>query len=126
MQPYRGSPAGGAYSTAIDLLRFVEALENHKLVNAHSLEMLQRGKVDTQQSGVRYGYGFNEWKVAGQRIVGHGGGAPGVNTMLQIYPDLGYSVIVLSNFDPPAAEQIAAKARDLLLAGATTASAQTR
>jgi hypothetical protein len=35
--------------------------------------------------------------------------------MLQIYPDIGYSVIVLSNFDSPAAEEIAAKARELLL-----------
>jgi CubicO group peptidase (beta-lactamase class C family) len=124
MRPYRGSPAGGAYSTAGDLLKFVEALENHKLVNAHFLEMLQQGKVATRQGGPRYGYGFNEWRVAGHRIVGHGGGAPGVNAMLQIYPDMGYSVIVLSNFDPPAAEDIAAKARDLLLAGETTVPVQ--
>jgi hypothetical protein len=34
--------------------------------------------------------------------------------MLQIYPDLGYTVIVLSNFDPPAAENIAAKVREQL------------
>ena len=115
MRPYRGSPAGGAYSTAPDLLRFVEALENDKLVNADSLKVLQTGKVVTRPGGPRYGYGFNEWEVGGHRIVGHGGGAPGVNTMLQIYPDLGYSVIVLSNYDPPAAEDIAAKARELLL-----------
>jgi hypothetical protein len=55
------------------------------------------------------------WEVSGHRIVGHGGGAPGVNAMLQIYPDIGYSVIGLSNFDPPAAEEIAAKAREVLL-----------
>lgn len=117
MRPYRGSPAGGAYSTAPDLLRFVEALENNKLVNARSLALLQTGKVDTRPGGPRYGYGFIEWEAAGHRIVGHGGGAPGVNTMLQIYPDMGYSIIVLSNFDPPAAEEIAAKARELLTVG---------
>jgi D-alanyl-D-alanine carboxypeptidase len=115
MRPYRGSPAGGAYSTAQDLLKFVEALENNKLVSSSSLEILQTGKVATRPGGPRYGYGFNDWNVSGHRIVGHGGGAPGVNTMLQIYPDIGYSVIVLSNFDPPAAENIAAKARELLL-----------
>ena len=118
MRPYRGSPAGGAYSSAPDLLKFVEALESYKLVNAHSLDLLQAGKVDTRPGGPRYGYGFIEWKFAGHRIVGHGGGAPGVNTMLQIYPDTGYCVIVLSNYDPPAAEDIAAKAREELLGAA--------
>ena len=115
MRPFRGSPAGGAYSTALDLLRFAQALESNKLVSAHTLEVLETGKVSTRPGGPRYGYGFNEWHVLGHRIVGHGGGAPGVNTMLQIYPDLGYCVIVLSNYDPPAAEDVAAKARDLLL-----------
>ena len=51
MRPYRGSPAGGAYSTAPDLLKFVEALENNKLVNARSLELLQTGKVVTRPGG---------------------------------------------------------------------------
>jgi CubicO group peptidase (beta-lactamase class C family) len=115
MRPYRGSPAGGAYSTAPDLLKFVNALENNKLVNASSLEILQTGKVATRPGGPQYAYGFNVWTAGGHRIVGHGGGAPGVNTMLQIYPDLGYSVIVLSNFDPPAAEGIAAQAREYLI-----------
>lgn len=117
MRPFRGSPAGGAYSTAPDLLKFVQALESNKLVSAHSVELLESGKVSTRPGGPRYGYGFNEWHVSGHRIVGHGGGAPGVNTMLQIYPDLGYCVIVLSNYDPPAAEDVAARARDLLLGG---------
>jgi len=102
-------------STAPDLLKFVQALESNKFVSAQTLAVLETGKVSTRPGGPRYGYGFNEWVVAGHRIVGHGGGAPGVNTMLQIYPDLRYCVIVLSNYDPPAAEDIAAKARDLLL-----------
>jgi hypothetical protein len=68
-------------------------------------EIIQAGKVVTRPGGPRYAYGFNDWDVSGHRIVRHGGGAPGVNTMLQIYPDIGYSVIVLSNFDPPAAER---------------------
>jgi hypothetical protein len=42
--------------------------------------------------------------------MGHGGGALGGNTMPQIFcREMGYSVIVLSNFDPPVAEEIAAK-----------------
>jgi len=125
MRPFRGSPAGGAYSTAPDLLKFVQALETNRLVSAHTLEVLETGKISTRPGGPRYGYGFNEWEVDGQRIVGHGGGAPGVNTMLQIYPESGYCVIVLSNYDPPAAEEVAARARDLLLAAENGSQAPT-
>jgi len=114
-RPYRGSPAGGAYSTVADLLHFVEALQAHKLVNTASLALLEKGKVDTSFPDQRYGYGFIEWNARGIRTVGHGGGAPGVNTVLQIYPDVGYTVIVLSNYDPPAAEQVAERARDAIL-----------
>ena len=38
---------------------------------------------------------------------GHGGGAPGINGDLRIYPELGYVVVVLSNLDPPAASVLA-------------------
>jgi CubicO group peptidase (beta-lactamase class C family) len=113
-RPYRGSPAGGAYSTVEDLLRFSEALMKGNLVSPSSLQELTEGKMATRPNGPKYGYGFLEWRVNGIRIIGHGGGGPGVNSMLQIYPELGYTVIVLSNFDPPAAENIAAKAREQL------------
>jgi hypothetical protein len=38
--------------------------------------------------------------------VGHGGGAPGMNCDLRMYWDSGYTVIVMSNFSPPVAQQI--------------------
>jgi hypothetical protein len=37
---------------------------------------------------------------------GHGGGAPGMNGDLRIYPELGYTIAVLANLDPPAAGEI--------------------
>ncbi|MEP6860834.1 MAG: hypothetical protein ABJE66_09455 [Deltaproteobacteria bacterium] len=41
----------------------------------------------------------------GRRCVGHGGGAPGQNGQLTICDD-GYTIVVLSNFDPPAAQLV--------------------
>jgi CubicO group peptidase (beta-lactamase class C family) len=114
LRPFRGSPAGGAYSTVEDLLKFINALDSHKILSAASLALLQEGKVSTRPDGPKYGYGFNEWVSNGHRIVGHGGGGPGINSMLQVYPGLDYTVIVLSNYDPPAAEEVAAKARELI------------
>jgi hypothetical protein len=43
----------------------------------------------------------------GVRSYGHGGGAPGMNGDLTIYPQSGYVVAVLANMDPPAAQRIA-------------------
>jgi D-alanyl-D-alanine carboxypeptidase len=37
---------------------------------------------------------------------GHGGGAPGMNGELRIFPELGYVVVSLSNLDPPAASEL--------------------
>jgi D-alanyl-D-alanine carboxypeptidase len=44
--------------------------------------------------------------VGGRRWVGHGGSAPGMNGELVFEPNGGYVVVVLSNFDPPAAGQV--------------------
>ena len=40
-------------------------------------------------------------------MLGHGGGAPGMNGVLNIYPDDGYVVVVLANRDGPAATRLA-------------------
>ena len=48
------------------------------------------------------------------RVVGHGGGFPGISSQLDIYLDRGYDVAVMSNYDPPAASHIAGKLRSLI------------
>ena len=104
--PYRGTSAGGGYSTVEDLQKFADALKNHRLLNAQYTEMLTTGKVDTGP-GAKYAYGFMEQLGGGVRSYGHGGGAPGMNGDLTIYPQSGYVVTVLANMDPPAAQRIA-------------------
>ncbi len=102
--PYRGTSAGGGYSTVEDLLRFANALEEHKLVDAHYTDLLTTGKVDAM--GARYAYGFEDLTINGTRCFGHGGGAPGMNGDLKICPAAGYVVSVLANMDPPAAGRL--------------------
>ena len=102
--PYRGTSAGGGYSTVEDLLRFANALEQHKLLNAQNTELLTRAK--NIPGGVRYAYGFFDQVEGGVRCFGHGGGAPGMNGDLRICPAAGYVVSVLANMDAPAAERI--------------------
>src|ERR1700722_4505208 len=104
--PYRGTSAGGGYSTVEDFLRFAHALTNHKLLSAQNTDLLTAGKVDTPR-GDKYAFGFMD-NGAGtpMRHFGHGGGAPGMNGELQIFPQTGYIIIVLSNLDPPAASHV--------------------
>jgi CubicO group peptidase (beta-lactamase class C family) len=102
--PYRGTSAGGGYSTVEDLLAFANALENHKLLDAKNVDLLTTGKVERPGGGSKYGYGFGEEISAdGVRCFGHGGGAPGMNGDLKICPQSGYVVAVLANLDPQAA-----------------------
>jgi D-alanyl-D-alanine carboxypeptidase len=104
--PYRGTSAGGGYSTVEDLQRFASALLSHKLLNAEYTDLLTTGKVETPGRG-KYAFGFSdEGAESGIRHFGHGGGAPGMNGDLQIYPQSGYVIAVLSNLDPPAASRI--------------------
>jgi CubicO group peptidase (beta-lactamase class C family) len=103
--PYRGTSAGGGYSTVEDFLRFANALESHKLLDAEHTELLTTGIVDTG-GGEKYGYGFGERTFGGIHCFGHGGGAPGMNGDLEICPQAGYVVAVLANLDPPAAGRV--------------------
>lgn len=104
--PYRGSSAGGGYSTVEDLLKFATALQKHKLLNAQHTQLLTTGKVDTPM-GSKYAYGFMDQMINGTRCFGHGGGAPGMNGELKICPAPGYVIAVLANTDPPAASRVA-------------------
>jgi CubicO group peptidase (beta-lactamase class C family) len=104
--PYRGTPAGGGYSTVGDFARFAEAVRERRLLDPAHTALLLGGKVPVGP-GLQYAYGFQDRVVSGRRIVGHGGGAAGMNGELAFEPDGGYVVVVLSNFDPPAAGRVA-------------------
>jgi len=102
--PFRGTSAGGGYSTVEDLFRFATALQTHKLLDAQHTELLTTGKVDTGRG--KYAFGIQDDVFNGTRCFGHGGGAPGMNGDVKICPGPGYVIVVLANMDPPAASRI--------------------
>jgi CubicO group peptidase (beta-lactamase class C family) len=118
--PYRGTSAGGGYSTVGDLIRFATAVTSHKLINAEYTELATTGRADAglgvEPIGmtVKYGYGFFDVTQNGIRRYGHGGGAPGMNGELWVFPSSHYVIAVLANLDPPAASKIAVFARETL------------
>jgi CubicO group peptidase (beta-lactamase class C family) len=108
--PYRGTSAGGGYSTIGDLLAFANALEQHRLLDATHTELLTTAKPGVAARG-SYAYGFSDQTRRGMRCYGHGGGAPGMNGDLSICRSPGaeqsFVIATLANLDPPAAAKIA-------------------
>ncbi len=108
--PWKGSPAGGGYSTAPDLLKFARALRSHKLVGARMTELITAPK--TKMAGAarpgQYGYGFVVEEMAGKELRGHGGGGAnsGINSDMRMFWDGSYTVIVTGNYDAPAADEL--------------------
>lgn len=82
--PGRGSSAGGGYSTAQDLLKFLKALREHRIPN-----------------GMPAGIGI-------------AGGSGGINAVVEGDLPGGYDLVVLTNLDPPAAERVARLTRGWL------------
>jgi CubicO group peptidase (beta-lactamase class C family) len=107
--PWRGTSAGGGYSTVGDLLRFAEALSSGKLIRPELFSQMtsaQEGE-GHMPPGMHYGFGMTTAPEPQGPRFGHGGGAPGMNGELRIYPKTDTVVAVLANLDPPAATRIA-------------------
>lgn len=100
--PYRGTGAGGGYSTLADLLKFAQALENGKLLP----DSIMAEATKPQNHGRWYGLGFMVYPDDAAPSYGHEGGAPGMNADLRIFPDQHAIFICLSNVDPIGADTL--------------------
>jgi D-alanyl-D-alanine carboxypeptidase len=116
-----GSPAGSAYSTAGDLVRFFDALEAGKLVQVDMVKEMTRAHINAAPPGapvtLQYGLGFGVSPWEGRQGYGHNGGAPGVNVELMRYPADDVLIVLLSNRDPPHAARMLSSLRRAALGG---------
>jgi len=120
-RPARGSPAGGGYSTVEDLLRFGLALRSHKLLSQKYTEIVMTGHVEVGGPIGKYAYGFSDKIFNGRHIVGHNGGGPGIGANFDMFPELGYTAVVLTNYDPPAMMPVIMKLREMIPASSSAA-----
>lgn len=88
----RGTPAGGGYSTVEDMLKYDQALRNNKLIGKDYMNFM-----NSRFEG-NIGDPFTPYRTSRSA-----GGAPGMSTLLARDLIKGYTIIVLSNFDFPAA-----------------------
>lgn len=118
----KGDPeAGGLFSTAEDLTRWIQALLDGRIVSLATLEKAMTPvRLADGRTGV-YGYGFMLVPFRGLKQVGHGGDISGFNTYVACYPSERLAVIVLSNIGMrppgpvPAAGEITHRIVELLL-----------
>lgn len=94
---WKGTPAGGAYSTVGDLLKFEQALKKNLLVSEETKNLLFTPKKELGAKS--YGYGFSIRRLDDQKKVGHTGGYTGINNHYSMYLINGYTIIILCNID---------------------------
>ncbi len=91
---------GGLYSTVGDMLKFDQALYSEKLLSEEYKQIMFTpvGPSET------YAFGWGVWELGGTKTIGHNGGCPGFNADFRRYPEKGFTLIILSNYDGGAAE----------------------
>ncbi|MFP6583576.1 MAG: serine hydrolase domain-containing protein [Candidatus Hydrogenedentota bacterium] len=92
-------PAGSGWSTTHDMYAFINALNMNKLLSPEMTKTVLSPHINTGIVDYEfYGYTFDIDLGDTLPIFGHRGGAPGISTAVRHYPDIGYTVIVLSNY----------------------------
>jgi D-alanyl-D-alanine carboxypeptidase len=112
---YKGSPAGGGYSTNADLLRFANALHGGRLLKPATLAKMFDREVPNDGPGA-IGAGIDERLSHGRHIRGHQGGIEGTTADLEMVWETGAAVALTSNEGPSQHWLLAEQIADLLAA----------
>ena len=103
---FSGWGNSGIETTVEDLARWAAAIERRELLSKASYEQmfaagkLASGAANSFQFGsatATYGFGWFLLNQNGQRVQTHGGAIAGFSSIVNRFPDAGYTVIVLSN-----------------------------
>lgn len=108
--PWRGTAAGGGYSTVDDLLRFAVALQDGTLMKKATLALA----TSPHRERSAFGLGFLLGGADATRTFGHSGGAPGMNAELRMFPGTGHVFVALANQGTGAASALSRDFRQAL------------
>jgi D-alanyl-D-alanine carboxypeptidase len=98
LMPPRGTPAGGGYSTAPDLLKFILALQHNRLLSPDYTRYFFNGLTGKLGDPILPLFFKGVWRSVG--------GAWGLSAVVGIDLGGGYSYVILSNFDFPVAMDV--------------------
>ena len=109
----RGFGEGGVVSTAADLARFAQALTQGELLAPSTFEqMIQDNVINPDSPSDRYGLGIDVLDAGNDVIAwGHSGGTIGSVTTMYHFPNQGFTVTTMTNFEDvifenPATDQV--------------------
>jgi len=105
--PYPYRPAGAAFSTTADMIRYVQ-LELGKGVLDGKRVVSEANLVERRKKGVQvgpdswYGMGLFQRDASGVQVVTHGGTLLGYHSNWYALPESGVGLVILTNADPGA------------------------
>jgi CubicO group peptidase (beta-lactamase class C family) len=101
---------GGIYTNVLDLLKFDQALYGEELLNEKNKKIM----FTPVEPSPNYAYGWEITRGGETTVIYHGGGSGGFSSTFRRYPEMGYTLVVLSNYIG-AAFDLADKIENLLL-----------
>ena len=99
--------AGGLLSTGGDLVRWSMALAGGKVVSKEQFAAMTTATVLPNGRDTHYGFGIGIGEFEGRKVIRHGGGIDGFNSMLMWLPDADLHVAVISNGERLASGRVA-------------------
>lgn len=104
LQPISFSPGGTTLMmSARDLVTFARAhianglgANGMRILSTVSAENMRKQTVVCKNKGFAEGVGLG-WMLFGNGVIGHGGGAPGVSSMLYVFPEKEFAAAILTN-----------------------------
>jgi CubicO group peptidase (beta-lactamase class C family) len=99
--------AGGLIASARDLVKWSMLLHDRKIVRDDAYQqMIEPGTLNNGQK-LDYGFGLAITQFEGKKMIAHGGGIFGFNSMLLYLPDDQVHVAVISNSEVASSEKLA-------------------
>ena len=111
----RGQPDGGVFTTAADLIAFVDAFLAGRLVGERWRDEMLRPRAWSEEDEMHFGLAFQMGGEGRRAWIGHSGGDPGVGANVSWFPEAGIRTAVITNA-PPGAFAAYRALRGLLLA----------
>lgn len=104
------------FSSVDDLIKWVINFDDHAVGGSRVIEKMEERGVLNSGKPIDYAFGQSVWAYRGAKAVSHSGGWAGFRTYLIRFPDLRFSVIVLSNVSTCNPREKALRVADLHLA----------
>jgi D-alanyl-D-alanine carboxypeptidase len=98
----------GVLTTVTDMLKWYAALQDSSLLHKSSLDMMFAPGILNDSSKTAYGFGWFVNPYRDHPLISHGGGfRTGFNSYIEIYPEDGVCIVILSNLHNAHTYQIA-------------------